>query len=138
MTYRCFYGGNWRVEKNKYLSNYKSSLETKIFELKAQNPNLNLKSIMQLVLHNIDKVSHSDFFDVFEQFIEARKSTLTYATFKKYNTLFNHLKKFSKKQKRPINFETLDFNFFDKLQNYFISLRHGNNTVFKHFQNLFS
>ncbi len=122
-------------EQNRFLAKFKDAQMQKFLDLKTKHPNLDFKSIKQLFLQSKEQEKQSDLLVVFEQFIKSRKSTLSVGTFKKYNTLLSHLKKFSKTKKIKLNFETLDYNVFDKLQNYFISLGHSNNTVFKHIQN---
>ena len=72
-----------------------------------------------------------------EEFIEISKSTKVKGTVARYKVLLNHIKNFEKERKFKISFDTINYNFFEGFQNYFINdLDNTNNTFGKNIKAL--
>lgn len=79
----------------------------------------------------------SDFFNVFDKFIEDNKATKALWTIKGYKGTKQKLLKFSAAKNYPVTFESVDFNFYEAFVNYMLKdLKNLNNTVGGYIKNL--
>ncbi len=126
------------TELNSYLRSYKEDIERKIRTIQTEKPSISLAELKKILKTPVKEaeIVKVKFLDLFQKFIEGRRTTLSHATYKKYKTLFNHLKQFQKKSKLKLDVETINVDVLDQLQNYFLKQGHNNNTTFKHIQNL--
>lgn len=82
-----------------------------------------LKFSKELFLKKYDseeeiKTSHFDFFKCFDEFIEVGKLSKAYNTTKAQNTVKNFLLDFQQDKDYPIEFESINDNFFEELSKY--------------------
>ena len=120
-------------EINLLLENLKSEIQ-KVYSQTAVN---NFYSFERLKLefnnilnNNQQKDKPKTFFEVFDYFLETKKDIRSENTKNNYRVLINHLLSFQQKFRLKITFDTIDFDFFDKLMSYFINdLRFANNTI---------
>ncbi len=124
------------TELNAFLRSFKEDIENKIRTIQTEKPSISLTELKKLLKTPVKEAERVKFMNLFQKFIEGRRTTLSHATYKKYKTLFNHLKEFQKKSKIKLDVETIDVDVLDQLQNYFLKKGHNNNTTFKHIQNL--
>ena len=72
-----------------------------------------------------------------DEFIEVSTATKVKGTVARYKVLSNHIQNFEKKRKFKISFDTINYNFFEGFQNYFINdLDNTNNTFRKNIKAL--
>lgn len=72
------------------------------------------------------------FFDVFNEFIEAKKPLSSVNTIKTFNTCKKHLQKFADEQGIELTFDCIDLNFYDDLLAYFFEKEFLNSTIGKY------
>lgn len=78
------------------------------------------------------------YFEFIEQFIENRKvqTNAKRGTWKKFQTVFNHLKSYSEEKEKPLNYEDIDWHFKQDFENWLYSppRNHAINNAAKIFQ----
>ncbi|MFH1051548.1 MAG: tyrosine-type recombinase/integrase [bacterium] len=84
-----------------------------------------------------DEPKLKSFFDVYEMFLELRKSELSTEMIKKFITLRNHLQNYSNFSKSEISFDKIDLLFHDLFSNYLLNEKKmTNNSIYKLFSML--
>lgn len=79
----------------------------------------------------------SEFFNVYDKFVEDAKVTRTLSTIIGYRSTKEKLLKYSKAKNIRITFESIDYNFYESFVNYMLrDLGNLNNTVGKYIKNL--
>jgi integrase len=128
------------VELNGYLDSLKDKIRKAFLNDKANNPDHSLDSIKEIIqsIVSINQKSEKiDFFEAFDKFISAKESLNDYKTIQKYKTTLSHLKNFQTSKKYQISFDSINSDFFEKIQTYFIKdLQLTNNTIEKHIKTL--
>ncbi len=72
----------------------------------------------------------TNFFDIYDEFIEIRTNKLNIDTITKYKTIRKHLEGFNPN----LTFDSIDEAFYEDLENYYISKEFSNNYIRKNFQ----
>jgi site-specific recombinase XerD len=71
-----------------------------------------------------------DFFQLYDQYIEANRSKLAYNTLKQHRNTYNHLKAYQAHSKRKITLEGITLDFHSKFTSYLISVKnHAPNSI---------
>ncbi len=76
-----------------------------------------IRNILNLELKETEEVSY-DFFEKFDEYLEFRKATKAYNTYRGDKTVRNYLEKFEKATKFQLSYGTINALFADKLMNY--------------------
>jgi Phage integrase family. len=83
-----------------------------------------------------NKSEESEFFTLFDHFININKATKTISTIRAFNATKNKLKSYEKHINETIRFENINKNFYDSFVNYMITnCNHLNNSVGKYIKN---
>jgi len=78
-----------------------------------------------------------NFYKAMDEYIEINKSTKAKGTVARYGVLKRHIQNFEKKRKFKISFDSINYDFFEGFQNYFITdLDNTNNTFRKNIKSL--
>lgn len=122
-------------ELNSYLVSFKEEIKKTIRLLLTEKPSSDFDDIKQALYEKFKKNdTKKGFYDIFDLFLELRKTELSSAMIKKYNVLKNHLKSFETDMNYKISFKSIDLMFYDRFSNYLmINKQHTNNTVSKYF-----
>ena len=116
---------------NDFLKNMARFVEDKHTKQKINGKNVTVEYLRD-ELNKRDQKSTSDFFSLFDHFIEISKPGRSPLTIKKYNNVKNHLKNFEKERRFKIDFDSIDHNFYEKFNDYLIrDVKLTNNTISK-------
>jgi len=121
---------NFHVEFNKILD----ELTEKVTIIERNAFLNNIKLTKEYVLKKLDeKVTVSteyDFFETFEEFINASKSTSAKRTLMGYRTTYNYLKKFEEETDTKLSLQDIDLSVFDELRSYSFETKEIKNNYF--------
>jgi integrase len=123
-------------ELNDYLNSYRERIKKIIRAAKIEDPLMPFEQIKRIILKEVKNKSAFDFFQVLDIFIETRKPLVSKSTTSKYKTIKKHIKDCCSTNNFTVTFDTIDFNFFDRLHNYFLSVEISNNTIHKNIQHI--
>ncbi|MFH4963881.1 site-specific integrase [Gaetbulibacter sp. M235] len=103
-----------------------------------QPNNINIKQALEIELSDhILKPNRLTFFRFIEEYIEESKLNKKAGTIKVYNTVFTHLKEFSKKQNRLIDFDMINLEFYNQYLGFLKKEQNlANNTIGKHIKTI--
>ena len=121
---------NYHIEYNKIVEELDQKLKA-IFRLILLN---DLKPTKEFILDKLDDDTPIDivhnFLDSFQEFIDRSKITKAERTIKSYVTTLNYLKDFEVETSFKLNFETLDYKFFEKFREYSFHTKEIKNNYF--------
>lgn len=110
---------NRYVAINSFLDSYKARAKTYFNEILLQGIKVDEQDVKNFFEGKVViKKTIPKFFESFDEFIESRKSDKVARTIKGYTTVLNFLKGFEKETGFKINFQNIDFIFFDDLKKY--------------------
>lgn len=120
---------NNHIEFNKIIDDLEASLKKLNRYMLYNNITPSKEYILKKLDSGIDKVQLSHlFFPSFQEFIDSSKSTKVPRTIKSYVTTRNFLEDFEAHTKYQLSFESIDNNFFEKLQDYTFLIRKNKNS----------
>lgn len=121
---------NYFIEYNKIIEELDQRIKT-IFRLILLN---DLRPTKDYILEKLDSVTPIDltynFLDSFQEFIDKSKLSKAERTIKSYVTTLNYLKEFEKETSIKLDFETLDYNFFETFREYSFNIKRIKNNYF--------
>lgn len=139
---------NWDGENDRVVALYPrskdinlllDSIETEVQRIYDEAIDTKANLSKDYFRHHLKAIFRSEsvviksFLECFDEFLTITTSTKKPNTVRKYISLLNHLKDFSKKSKISLSFETVDFKFYDLLIDYFINeKKHLDNTMGKY------
>lgn len=110
---------NRHIAINSFLDNYKARAKTYFNEILLQGIKVDEQDVKNFFEGKVViKKTIPKFYEAFNEFIESRKPDKVARTIKGYTTVLNFLKAFEKKTGFNINFQNIDFIFFDELKKY--------------------
>ena len=103
-----------------------------------QPNNINIKKALEIELSDhILKTNRITLFKFIEEYIEESKLNKKSGTIKVYNTVFTHLKEFSKKHNRTIDFDMINLEFYNQYLGFLKKEQNlANNTIGKHIKTI--
>ena len=121
---------NYHIEYNKILDEFEDKAK-KIFRYILLN---NITPTKEYILEKLEEKEevnlNHDFFISFQEFIDKSKNTKAERTIKSYVTTRNFLKDFVNVTNYDIRFESLDYKFYEKFQNYAFEIKETKNNYF--------
>lgn len=121
---------NYHIEYNKILDEFEDKVK-KIFRYILLN---NITPTKEFILDKLEKEEeinlYHDFFISFQEFIDKSKNTKAERTIKSYVTTINFIKDFTNETNFEVRFDTLDYNFYEKFQDYAFEIRETKNNYF--------
>jgi integrase len=126
--------GKGKKQLNDYLASYKERVKEIVRELNVSNERLTFELLKKTILERFNPGKKSNFFEVFQTFIDTRKTIVSKATTTKFTTIMNQIKDYANQSNNTISFDSINKTFFDNMNNYFISIGISNNTIRKNFQ----
>jgi integrase len=109
------YRGHYEI--NIYLSDFK----TKLLTLYREHREMPFDKFKQLVISSENKSQKKTLFIALSEFLEAYKMEKDIKTLQKYLTLQRKLEEFD--SETPIDFQTLDFKFYDKFKSFLYAIQ---------------
>jgi integrase len=119
---------------NNVLDKIYFNIQRTAMKIEDEKPDADFDFYKTEILKNINgRISKSkNLYEVFDEFLENRKSEIAKNTFSKFKTVKNHLREFEKIRNFRIDFSTLDITFFDKFKRYLMIEKNcTSNTVAK-------
>jgi len=117
------------IEHNKTIDDLEANLKALKRYILLNNIIPNKEYILEKLNSGIEKVEISPmFFSSFEEFINSSKSIKSPRTIKSYVTTRNFLEDFEKYSEYKLGFDSIDNNFFEKLQDYTFLIRRNKNS----------
>lgn len=111
-------------EFNQRLNNIENAIKIAYYKLLNDKEVINPKSLKEKLIEELDEEKLSkrrvDFLEWMHSEIETMKADKKYASIQVYNTLFKHLKEFSKSKRYKLTFETINLEFYDQFKNYLL------------------
>jgi len=121
---------NYHIEYNKILDEFDDKVK-KIFRYILLN---NITPTKEFILDKLEKEEeinlYHDFFISFKEFIDKSKNTKAERTIKSYVTTINFIKDFTNETSFEVRFDTIDYNFYEKFQDYAFEKRETKNNYF--------
>ncbi|WP_075591018.1 tyrosine-type recombinase/integrase [Labilibacter marinus] len=109
------------AKTNELLQNLKAAirdLDNKALIEKRKVTEAEIRNILNLDFEKDEGKLDINFFDLFDEYLEFRKTTKAYNTYRGDRTVRNFLAKFEKATKFNMSFSTIDVTFADKLMRY--------------------
>ena len=108
------------VEINKQLEVFRNAVLNIYLEAKAAGLKVNAEYIREKLKPKKEAVSaNAEFWNVWEYFLQYKRSSYKKKSFEKFQALKNHLKQFEAEVKIPLQLKTLTAETLNKLQDYF-------------------
>jgi integrase len=124
------------AEINDYLARLSSRVQTIYTNIisSGQTPTIeSIKSELEADFKKGNTREGKDFFQVFDEFIENQQTIRKQRTIKKYQTLKQHLSNYQRHERKKLNFENINQQFFERFRAYLINeCGHFNNTLDKY------
>jgi len=122
-------------EKNSALESIGLALEKVYLDERNKSGSVSIEFLKKKFRKEDENKSFIDYFDEFVT-CEGEEKIWSKSTYQKFATLKKHLIAFQESEKTSFDFDTINEDFYRRLNTYFLGLGHINNTIKKSFKNL--
>ncbi len=113
---------------NRFLSAYEGKIHSIRLKMKTENPSIEFSEIADHIIKEFGKKSNT-FYDIYEDFIKAKRTLVGKPTIQKFNRLRDLLREFEKNTGYKLNFNSINKLFEDKFFTYLIENKKMLNTT---------
>lgn len=118
---------------NTYLNSFENKIHSIGLGMKAENPTIDFIDILNEIKRQFGKSSNT-IFDIFDDFVQSKRTMVSKQTIYKYERLKTLLQEFEQSTGYKLNFNSFNQLFYDKFLNYLITIKEMvNATAYKNF-----
>ncbi len=121
---------------NSFLSDYRTKIENWYLEFISNYSKFEYDFFVSEIKRFLNNADDKNFFQYFEEYINYKENLVNKSTLKNYNTLKNLLIEFQEHINYKLSFDSINFAFFNKFQEFCINKQFSNNYIKKQISTL--